>query len=123
MKSFLRWSPRILTLLIACLLALFALDALGKDQGLWATVLDLVVQLVPSVLVLLALVFSWRRPLVGAVVFLGLAALYPFLVLVTLRLSWTAMLLIGGPLLLAGVLFLVDWLATRRRHHRPASGS
>jgi hypothetical protein len=115
-KSILRWSPRILGLLIAGLLTLFALDVFGENQGFWVTVLALAMHLVPTGLVLLVLALSWRWPLVGTVMFFGLAVLYPLLTLG--RLHWTATLLISGPLLLTSALFLIDWLATRRRPHR-----
>ena len=114
MKSILRWSPRILSLLIAGWLAVFALDAFGGNQGFWETVLALVMHVVPTGLVLLVLVLSWRWPLVGAVGFLSLAVLQPLLTLG--RFNWTGTLIISGPLLLASALFLVDWLTTRRRH-------
>ncbi|UCG43963.1 MAG: hypothetical protein JSU73_04960 [candidate division WOR-3 bacterium] len=116
MKNILRWSPRILGLLIAGLLTLLAFDVFAENQGFWTTVLALVAHLVPTGLVLLVLAFSWRWPLVGTVMFFGLAVLYPLLTLG--RLNWTATLFISGPLLLASALFLGDWLATRRRHHR-----
>ncbi len=37
MKQFLFWSPRVLTILFALFLSLFALDVFGEGYGFWAT--------------------------------------------------------------------------------------
>jgi hypothetical protein len=108
-RELLRWLPRALGIGVACFLALFALDVFREERGVLATTLALLVHLVPALLVVATLVVAWRRPWVGALVFLGLAAGYA--AMVPRRPDW--ILVIGGPLALVGVLFALSWRTDR----------
>jgi hypothetical protein len=112
--TLLRWSPRVLGIAVALFLAAFALDVFGEGRGVLRTALALLAHLIPSLLVLAAVAAAWRRPWVGAVVFLGLATVYAASTL--RRPDW--ILLIAGPLALVGVLFALGW-----RYGRPAHGT
>ena len=107
-KRALFWAPRVLCLGLAVFVSIFALDVFGEGQGFWQTVLALLLHLVPTYIVVIALVVAWRWEWVGAMLFTGMAVLY--LVLFWGRFHWTAYLAISGPLFLAGLLFLVNWL-------------
>lgn len=100
----LRWTPRLLGLLFAGFLALFALDAHEGHHGFWPTLLAAVLHLIPVALVLAALAVAWRWPRPGALLFLGLAAAYT--VFAWEHPSW--ILVIAGPPCLIGVLFLLQ---------------
>jgi hypothetical protein len=104
-RTLLRWGPRALGIAVALFLAAFALDVFGEGRGALQTALALLVHLVPSLLVLGAVAVAWRRPWVGAVVFLGLAAGYAMSTL--RRPDW--ILVVAGPLALVGVLFALSW--------------
>ncbi|MGD0879088.1 MAG: hypothetical protein ABSA01_13210 [Anaerolineales bacterium] len=96
------WIPRSLGFLFALFLSLFALG-----RGSWRTTLDLLLLLVPVYIVIVVLIIAWRWEWVGAILFTALAVIY---VGMTWRQSlWSADLAISGPLLLLGVLFLVNW--------------
>lgn len=98
------WAPRIGGILVAAFLGLFALDAFdGRSLG--AAIPAFAIHLIPSALVLAAVAIAWRFEWFGAVVFLGLAALYA--VMVRGRVDWVA--IISGPLAVVGVLFLASW--------------
>lgn len=73
---------------------------------------------VPVVLLLVALVLSWRWPLVGTVAFLGYFVLYVAIMFVQVFPYVGAVAfgsLFAAPQGLAGALFLSDWLSTRYR--------
>jgi hypothetical protein len=109
------WAPRFLGLLVTGFLSLFALDAFGEGGGLGDTLLGFVIHLIPAWILLATVVFAWRRPWIGGVVFTGLAVAYA---LTTLnRPDW--ILVIAGPLLVVGVLYLWSW----RRFSSPPLGS
>lgn len=109
-KRLLHWTPRILGLLFAIFLSLFALDVFDEGYGSWETVVALFMHLVPTFIVLIVLAIAWRWEWVGAVLFCGLAVFY---VLWTWgRFPFGTYLAISGPLLLVGILFLLNW---RRR--------
>lgn len=101
-RSLILWSPRLLGILVALFLGLFALDSLGEGIGF-------VIHLAPTLLLLAAVAISWRWEWVGGVVFLSLAALYAA---TTLRHpDW--ILAIAGPMVVVGALYLLSW-----QHHR-----
>jgi hypothetical protein len=102
------WAPRVLGVALCLFLGLFALDAFQAGEPLWRNVAGFLIHLIPSFLVLALTVVSWRREWIGGFAFLALAAVYA--VMVRFRLDWV--LVISGPLLIVGLLFLWSW-----RHH------
>ena len=108
LDAFLLWCPRVLGIGVAAFLSLFALDAFGAGESVWHALPDFFIHLLPAAAVLLIVGLSWRRPWIGGVLFITLAAIYS--ASVNFRLSWV--LTIAGPLLVVGLLFLLSW-----RHH------
>lgn len=108
MNRILLWAPRILGLLFALFISIFALDTLGAGYSFGETILALLIHLVPVFVLLLGLVIAWRWAWVGAVVFLGFSVWY--VVLFWGQFLWSVYALMVGPPLLAGVLFLIDWV-------------
>jgi hypothetical protein len=102
------WSPRILCILFAIFLSLFALDVFNEDRGLGATILALLIHLTPVYIVVIILAIAWRREWIGATLFPSLAVIY--LVFAWGRLHWSAYVVISGPLFLLGVLFWTNWV-------------
>jgi len=111
------WAPRVLALLFALFISLFALDVFGEGYGPWETILALLIHLLPTAMVLLALAIAWYWEGVGGILFIALGALY--VALSWGQFDWMAYLLISGPLLLIGALFL----AGRYRRARSDSGA
>lgn len=103
-KQLIYWLPRVLSLAFALFISIFALDVFGVGYSFWETVLALFMHLIPTFLVLIALVIAWRWERVGALLFVALAGLY---LSVSRAESWSW--IIAGPLLLLAVLFLFDW--------------
>ena len=99
------WAPRVLGLAVAGFLSLFALDVFSEGGNLRGLLLGFVIHLIPTWILLATVVLAWRRPWIGGVVFVGLAAAYA---LTTLgRPDW--ILVISGPLLLVGLLYFLSW--------------
>lgn len=110
------WTPRILGILFAVFISLFALDVFGEGYAFWETMVALLMHLIPTDLIVIVLVVAWRWERIGGVLFLALGALFfawfgrPF--------EWGTLLLLTGMPLLLGVLFLAD--AARRGGERNA---
>ncbi len=103
------WSPRILSIVFAIFISLFALEALNQGYGFWQTVLALLINLIPAYIVVGLLIIAWRWEWVGAVLFAAAAVLYT----VQTRprhFSWAVISAIALPLLVIAVLFLINWL-------------
>lgn len=105
--SLLFWAPRLLALLFALFISLFALDVFDEGLGLGGTILALSIHLLPTIAVLAVLVLAWRWEWVGAVAYFSLGILY--LVVAWGRFHWSAYATITGPLFLIGLMFFIGW--------------
>lgn len=112
-ERLLRWTPRILGLMFAAFLSVFALDAFDGGFAPWRTIPALAMHLIPAAVVLVALVISWRWGWAGGLVFLALGAWY--LATSWGRFPWSTYVVIAGPMFLMGLLFEVDWWCARLR--------
>ena len=101
------WAPRLLTILFALYLSVFALDVFAEAKGFVQTLTDLVLHLMPTFLVVVLLAFAWRWDLIGVVAFAGLAIAY--IVVMWGRFPWVTYAAISGPLLLMSILFWFSW--------------
>ena len=115
-KRLLYWSPRVLGILFAVFLSLFALDVFVEGQGVWQTILALLIHLIPVYLVVIVLLIAWRWEWVGAILFSALAILY--VIMVWGKFHWSVYLAISGPLFLVAVLFLLNWILRTELHKR-----
>lgn len=75
-KRSLFWTPRILGVVFALFISLFALDVFSEGNGFWRTAIALALHLIPTFVILAALAVAWRREWVGATFFPGLGVLY-----------------------------------------------
>lgn len=115
MQQVLRWAPRVLGILFAAFISLFALDVFGEGYSFWETALALLVHLIPTGILLVVLALSWRWEWVGGILFPALAILY--LAFSRGRLHWSAYAVISGPLFLEGALFLLSWRYSMAHRH------
>ena len=106
------WAPRILGILFALFLSLFAFDVFEGAASIWDALLGLLIHLIPVYIVIIVLVLAWRWEWIGAVGFLALGPLYPLLA----RGASAGSIIspIVAPLLLLGALFLAAWLYEMR---------
>ena len=102
------WTPRVLAILFALFISLFALDAFAVDKPFLEQVAGFLIHLIPTAVVVAALVIAWKRSLIGGVIFLLIGAAYVFQ---TLYQSWSVALTFSGIPLLTGLLFLLEGLA------------
>jgi hypothetical protein len=99
------WVPRVLGIGVALFIGMFAMDAVREG------VLAFLLHLTPAFALLGVVALSWRWPWIGGLVFSGLALLYALNVT-----RWDWIVVISGPLLLVGVLFLLSWYHGRQRY-------
>ncbi|MEZ4737331.1 MAG: hypothetical protein R3E79_60415 [Caldilineaceae bacterium] len=102
------WTPRVLGILFALFVSIFALDVFGAGYGFWGTLLALVIHLLPVFALLLGLALAWRWEWIGTVIFMGFSLWY--LIAFGGRFPTSVYLLMAGPPFVMGVLFLIDWL-------------
>jgi len=103
------WTPRILCILFAAFISIFAFDVFDEGHGFWKTAADLGMHLIPTAVVVLVTVLAWRREWIGTLAFFTTGILY---CLSKFR-HPSGMLLIAGPQFLIGILFLLSWRQRR----------
>ena len=115
-QRLLLWTPRILGLLFAAFISLFALDVFEENHGFWQTTLALMMHLIPTAILLAIVAISWRWEWVGGVLFPALGAFY--LINFWGRFPLSVYLVITGPLFFLGILFLMNWRHRATLHAR-----
>lgn len=93
-------------------LSLFALDAFDGGWS-WPALLGFLIHLWPSLALLALIVIAWKYDWFGVLVFLLAAVGYVWLAGPGRPWSWYAA--ISGPALLLAILFLISWLAKRKK--------
>jgi hypothetical protein len=106
-RRWLFWSPRVLTILFAVFISLFALDVFAGHRPLGQKLLALAMHLIPTGAVLLTLALAWRWEWIGALLYAGLGVLY--VVWAWGRFGWDVYVIIAGPMFLVALLFLLGW--------------
>jgi hypothetical protein len=113
-KRALFWTPRALSILFIAFLSLFALDVFDGHLGFWQTALALTMHLIPSFVLIAALVLAWRWEWIGAALYGAAGLLYVWWVVSmsrpvppAMRLIW--ILTIAGPAFAIAGLFLANW--------------
>jgi hypothetical protein len=102
---FLHWIPRILSILFAAFIGLFAMDVFGQGSGIWKTIVALFLHLIPTFLIIIILILSWKRPWIGGISYIALGIVY----IVWSSHSGRGSHIIDFSLFLMGILFLLDW--------------
>ncbi len=110
--SILLWTPRVLSILFALFLSLFALDVFGEGYGVGRTITAFLIHEIPVIILLLATALAWRWPWVGALAFVGFGAWYVLTAWGQFPVS--TYLVIAGPPVLTGLLYLASWFDQSR---------
>ena len=118
-RKLLFWFPRVLGILIAIFVSLFALDVFGEGYSFLETIAALAMHLIPTGIILVVLAIAWRWEKVGGILFICLGVL-------SIMLFWDpsripTYLLISGPLFLVGVLFLINGFYRDEIHQKTDS--
>jgi hypothetical protein len=105
-----RWSPRILSMLLIALLMMFSLDVFESGMLWYEILLGLLIHNIPAFVLILVLVISWKKPLVGAIVFTTVGFLYGVWMILDRGFDqWLAVLSLGVPAIIIGILFYMDY--------------
>lgn len=108
LAGLIHWAPRIAAILIILFTGLFSLDVFGEGGSPLQVLEAFFMHNIPSIAMLLVLVFAWKRPVVGFVAFLVVAAAF-ILFFVRDIYALTNLALFVLPLLLIAFLFYADW--------------
>ncbi|MEI8059615.1 MAG: hypothetical protein WCG67_05610, partial [Ferruginibacter sp.] len=63
--AIIRWTARIMSIAFAAFISIFALDVFNESSNFWDTALGLLIHLIPTFLIILVLIISWRKEWIG----------------------------------------------------------
>jgi hypothetical protein len=106
LKQVAYWIPRLLAVVLILFTSLFALDVFDEGMGGLPTLLALFMHLLPQILIAIALLIAWRRPMVGGILFILLSGFALFLF--GKPLLSPAHFMMTYPLVLIAILFFVQ---------------
>jgi hypothetical protein len=115
--KFVYWFPRIMSILFILFLALFSLDVFEMGLGFWGTLLGLLIHNIPSLVLLIILIVSWKYEIVGGIGYILAGLVYIVLVIFSRGFEWFMfvwVLQISGIAFLIGILFLVGWYKKKK---------
>jgi len=101
-------APRVAALLIIFFIGLFSLDVFGTGAPPLEVLAGFLIHNLPSIALLVLLIFAWKRPVVGFVAFLIAAAAFAVFFVRDIY-ALPNLLLFVLPILLIASLFYADW--------------
>lgn len=108
LAKIIRWAPRVASIMIIFFLTLFSLDVFDGSAS-WLEMLGgFIMHSLPSIVLILLLIFAWKRQLVGFWAFLIFGVLFGLRFVRDIY-SITNMLFFVFPFLLISGLFYIDW--------------
>jgi hypothetical protein len=108
LAKIIRWAPRVAAILIIFFVSLFSFDVFEMKASPLELLGGFLMHNIPSIGMLVLLIFAWKRPGVGFVAFLAAAALFAIFFVRGIY-SLPNLLLFVLPILLVAFLFYVDW--------------
>ena len=114
-NKFVYWTPRILSVLFICFLALMSLDVFSPELNFWQITVALFIHNIPAFILLAILLISWKHEIVGGIGFIFGGIFYIAIILKTViatgfkwyYLSWAVQ--ISGIAFFIGIMFLIGW--------------
>jgi hypothetical protein len=102
------WAPRLAAILIIFFISLFSLDVFEMEAPPLELLGGFLMHNIPSIILIVLLVFAWKRPVIGFIAFLIAAALFVVFFVRDIY-ALPNLLLFVLPILLIAFLFYADW--------------
>lgn len=115
---FIYWTPRILSIILILLLAMLSFDVVTEDATIWEIILGMFMHNIPTLILLIALIISWKHEIVGSIAFTVAGILYIGLLVyrqveITTALEMAATLSV--PAFLIAILFFINWYKKKNK--------
>ncbi len=114
-RNWLFWTPRILAIVFIVFISIFAIDVFWEGYSFWVTLGALFMHLLPSLVLIGALVVAWKWEKIGGIIFIALSLVFTIF-FNTYRDPRS--LLITAPVLVIGILFLLSYFRKKRKKHK-----
>lgn len=118
----LHWTPRILCILAILFVSLFALDAFEAGLTIWQQIGGFLIHLIPSFILAILLIVSWKWELVGGIIFALIGIVFtPFIFTHNYNMNNSVWMTIGiimsitFPFILVGALFIISHFVKKKK--------
>jgi len=111
-KKLIHWLPRVLGILFALFISIFALDTFGEGVPFKEAVIGFLIHLLPTYIVIAILLIAWKWEWVGGILFILAGFFYIFRVN---NMHWSAYLFVAGPPILTGCLFIAAYFSSKQQ--------
>jgi hypothetical protein len=108
LSKFLYFTPRIVGILMIIFVSFLALDVFTEGGNFWKQLLAFITHNPPSMFLAILMVFAWRKPVIGFIIF-GLIAVYFSRVVFDADFGPRNFILFVAPLALISGLFWINW--------------
>ena len=109
------WLPRIICIIGILFISMFSIDTLNSELTIWQQILSLSMHLIPSFVLILLLLLSWKRELIGGIIFMIIGLGFSPIIFIhnfkmnqSIWMSLGVILVITIPFVIVGVLFIVS---------------
>jgi hypothetical protein len=121
-EKIVHWSPRVLSILAIAFIELFALDSFDPRHTPGQQLLAFLIHSIPSIILILFLITAWKWQLIGGLIFTILGVGFsPFIFSMNYAVNHSVGISLGiiavitFPLILVGVLFILDHFIQSKR--------
>lgn len=121
-RRVLHWMPRIICIIGILFISMFSLDALNSELTIWQQILGLLMHLIPSFVLIILLLLSWKRELIGGIFFMIIGlGLSPFVFMHNFKMNQSIWISLGVisiitiPFAIVGLLFIISHYSKKRR--------
>lgn len=114
-NKFVFWTPRVLSIIFIFLVFLMSFDVFKQNNFSWKIILGFLIHNIPTFLLIILLIISWKKEIVGGIGFILAGLIYAGLILKNIILNgfkwyyFNWVLQISGICFFIGVLFLINW--------------
>jgi hypothetical protein len=116
-NKFIYWTPRILAIIFILFLMIFSFDVFEPGLTAWQIAIALFMHNLPSLLLAIVLIISWKHEIVGGIAYILAGLLYIVFIFTRSKLEWYMLYwfaMISVPAFLIGALFLIGWYKKKR---------
>jgi len=111
----LHWLPRIICIMGILFISMFSIDALNSELTIWQQIWSLSMHLIPSFVLILLLLLSWKRELIGGIIFMIIGLGFsPIIFIHNFKMNQSIWMSLGVisvitiPFAIVGVLFILS---------------
>jgi hypothetical protein len=114
-EKIIRWTPRILSIYLLVILYLLSIDVFEIDAHWTELLLGFLMHNIPAFILTIALIFAWKRPWIGAIIF-ALAGLFyiGFILYMDRPLMMGAIFTLSLPAFISSVFFYLDFRQSKK---------